>query len=110
MMNKVVLIGRLTKDPELYYTKQGIAYVKFRLAVSRSFKNSLGQQEADFIDCTVWRKPAENIAIYCKKGSLVGVTGRIHNNNFENQEGKKVYRTEVTADSVAFLERKKVEA
>ncbi|MBO9129481.1 single-stranded DNA-binding protein [Bacillus sp. 165] len=109
-MNKVVLIGRLTKDPELYYTKQGIAYVRLRLAVSRSFKNSLGQQEADFINCTAWRKPAENIAVYCKKGSLIGVTGRIHNSHYQNEEGKKVYNTEIIADTVTFLDRKKVEA
>jgi single-strand DNA-binding protein len=104
MMNRVVLVGRLTKDPELKYTPNGVATASFTLAVNRSFTNSSGEREADFINCQVWRKPAENVANYLKKGSLAGVDGRIQTRNFEGQDGKRVYMTEVVAESVQFLE------
>jgi single-strand DNA-binding protein len=104
MMNRVVLVGRLTKDPELKYTPNGVATASFTLAVNRSFTNSSGEREADFINCQVWRKPAENVANYLKKGSLAGVDGRIQTRNFEGQGGKRVYMTEVVAESVQFLE------
>ncbi|WP_028401016.1 single-stranded DNA-binding protein [Ectobacillus panaciterrae] len=110
MMNRVVLIGRLTRDPELLYTKQGIAYAKIRVAVNRGFRNSQGEKQADFIDCTIWRKPAENVALYCKRGALIGITGRIHTNHYENEQGKRIYRTEVAAENVTFLEHKKERA
>ncbi|WP_416825976.1 single-stranded DNA-binding protein [Ectobacillus polymachus] len=110
MINRVVLIGRLTRDPELLYSKQGLAYAKIRIAVNRNFKNGNGEQETDFIDCTVWRKSAETITQYCAKGSLIGITGRIQTSSYENKEGKRVYGTNVSAENVTFLERKKENA
>lgn len=107
MINRTVLVGRLTKDPELKYTQSGLAVVRFTLAVNRAFKNGQGEQEADFIQCTAWRKTAENVANYLKKGSLCGVDGRIQTGSFDGQDGKKVYTTDVVADSVQFLESKK---
>jgi single-strand DNA-binding protein len=107
MMNRVVLVGRLTKDPELKYTPNGVAVCNFTLAVNRPFKNANGDNEADFIPCQVWRKPAENTANFLSKGSLAGVDGRIQVRNFEGQDGKRVYMTEIVADSVQFLEPKK---
>ncbi|AYC28393.1 single-stranded DNA-binding protein [Paenisporosarcina cavernae] len=104
MINRVVLVGRLTKDPELRYTPSGVAVARFTLAVNRTFSNQNGEKEADFINCTVWRKPAENVANFLKKGSLAGVEGRIQTGSYEGQDGKRVYTTEVVADSVQFLE------
>lgn len=106
MMNRVVLVGRLTKDPELRYTPNGVAVATFTLAVNRAFTNQQGDREADFINCVVWRKPAENVANFLKKGSLAGVDGRIQTRNYEGQDGKRVYVTEVQAESVQFLEPK----
>lgn len=105
-LNRVVLVGRLTKDPELKYTPSGVATASFTLAVNRSFTNQSGEREADFINCVVWRRPAENVANFLKKGSLAGVDGRIQTRNFEGQDGKRVYITEVVAESVQFLEPK----
>lgn len=107
MINSVTLVGRLTKDVDLRYTQQGKAAGNFTLAVNRPFKNANGEQEADFINCTAWGKQAENLANYMKKGSQVGVTGRLQTRNYENNEGRRVYVTEVVADQVAFLESKK---
>jgi single-strand DNA-binding protein len=104
MINRVVLVGRLTRDPELRYTPAGVAVATFTLAVNRPFSNQQGEKEADFISCVIWRKPAENVANYLKKGSLAGVEGRIQTRSYDNQEGKRVYVTEVLADSVQFLE------
>lgn len=104
MMNRVVLVGRLTKDPELRYTPNGVAVASFTLAVNRAFTNQQGEREADFINCVVWRKPAENVANFLKKGSLAGVDGRIQTRSYEGQDGKRVYVTEVLAESVQFLE------
>ncbi|MFB1081531.1 single-stranded DNA-binding protein [Jeotgalibacillus sp. JSM ZJ347] len=106
MMNRVVLVGRLTKDPDLRYTPSGVAVATFTLAVNRAFTNQQGDREADFINCVVWRRPAENVANFLKKGSLAGVDGRIQTRSYENQEGKRVYVTEVNAESVQFLEPK----
>ncbi|EAD6256750.1 single-stranded DNA-binding protein [Listeria monocytogenes] len=106
MMNRVVLVGRLTKDPELRYTPAGAAVATFTLAVNRPFKNGQGEQEADFIQCVVWRKPAENVANFLKKGSLTGVDGRVQTRNYEGNDGKRVYVTEIVAESVQFLEPK----
>jgi single-strand DNA-binding protein len=105
LLNRVVLVGRLTKDPDLRYTPNGVAVANFTLAVNRPFKND-GEQQADFINCVVWRRPAENLANFMGKGSLVGVDGRVQTRSFDNQEGKKVYVTEIVADSVQFLETK----
>ncbi|MGG0643761.1 single-stranded DNA-binding protein [Sporosarcina gallistercoris] len=104
MINRVVLVGRLTKDPELKYTQSGIAVTRFTLAVNRPFSSQSGEREADFINCVAWRKQAENTANFLRKGSLAGVDGRIQTSNFEGQDGKRVFMTEVVADSVQFLE------
>ena len=104
MMNRVVLVGRLTKDPELRYTPNGVPVATFTLAVNRNFSNQKGEREADFINCVIWRKPAENVANFLKKGSLAGVDGRIQTRNYEGQDGKRVYVTEIQAESVQFLE------
>jgi single-strand DNA-binding protein len=106
MINRVVLVGRLTKDPELKYTPNGIAVARFTLAVNRTFSNQQGEREADFINCVVWRKQAENTANFLRKGSLAGVEGRIQTSSFDGQDGKRVFMTEVVADSVQFLEPK----
>lgn len=104
MMNRAVLVGRLTRDPELRYTPSGVAVANFTLAVNRPFTNQQGERDADFINCVVWRRPAENLANYMKKGNMVGVDGRIQTRTYEDQDGKTVYVTEIVADSVQFLE------
>jgi single-strand DNA-binding protein len=106
MMNRVVLVGRLTKDPDLRYTPNGVPVATFTLAVNRPFASEGKEREADFINCVVWRKPAENVSNFLKKGSLAGVDGRIQTRNYEGQDGKRVYVTEVQAESVQFLEPK----
>ena len=107
MLNRVVLVGRLTKDPELRYTPNGAAVATFTLAVNRTFTNQSGEREADFINCVTWRRQAENVANFLKKGSLAGVDGRLQTRNYENQQGQRVFVTEVQAESVQFLEPKK---
>ncbi|MHC5278922.1 single-stranded DNA-binding protein [Listeria kieliensis] len=106
MMNRVVLVGRLTANPELRYTPAGVAVTTFTLAVNRTFTNQQGEREADFINIVVWRKPAENAANFLRKGNLAGVDGRVQTRNYEGQDGKRVYVTEVVAESVQFLEPK----
>lgn len=106
MINRVVIVGRLTKDPDLRYTPNGVPTATFTLAVNRPFTNQQGERESDFIQCVVWRKAAENVANFLKKGSLAGVDGRIQTRNYEGQDGKRVYVTEVLAESVQFLEPK----
>ncbi len=107
MLNRWVGVGRLTKDVDLKYTPNGVPVASFTLAVNRTFTNQQGEREADFINCVVWRKPAENAANYLSKGSLTGVDGRLQTRSYEGQDGKRVYVTEVVADSVQFLEPKK---
>lgn len=104
MINRVVLVGRLTRDPDLRYTPSGIAVANFTVACNRPFKNEQGESEADFINCVTWRKTAENLAQYMKKGSMIGVDGRIQTRSYEGQDGKAVYVTEVLAESIQFLE------
>ncbi|PAD17387.1 single-stranded DNA-binding protein [Shouchella clausii] len=104
MLNRVILVGRLTKDPALKYTPNGVAVANFTLAVNRPFTNQQGERDADFINCVVWRKPAENVSTYLQKGSLAGVDGRVQTRSYENNEGKRVFVTEVVAESVQFLE------
>ncbi|MFS0878065.1 single-stranded DNA-binding protein [Solibacillus isronensis] len=104
MINRVVLVGRLTKDPELRYTPSGVPMARFTIAVNRTFSGQNGEREADFIGCLAWRKQAENLANFMKKGSLIGVEGRIQTGSFEGQDGKRVYTTDVIVDSVQFLE------
>lgn len=106
MINNVTLVGRLTKDPELKYTPSNVAVATFTLVVNRNFKGANGEREADFINCMMWRKPAELFSEWCKKGNLVGVTGRIQTRNYENQEGRRVYLTEVVADGFERLEKR----
>ncbi len=103
MLNKVVLIGRLTKDPELRYTTSGIAVARFTLAVDRGFKGQDGQKQADFIPIIVWRGAAESCAKYLQKGRLVAVAGRIQTGSYD-KDGQRHYTTEVVADEVRFLE------
>ena len=102
-MNKVILIGRLTKDPEMRTMTSGIANTTFSVAVNRPFTNQNGEREADFINCVTWRKQAENVAKYCNKGSQVAVEGRIQTRSYDHQDGTKRYVTEVVADNVTFL-------
>ena len=104
MINNVVLVGRLTKDPDLRYTSSGTAVATFTLAVNRNFSSQNGEKETDFINCVIWRKSAEILANYAKKGSLIGVTGRIQTRNYENQQGQRVYVTEVVAENFQLLE------
>lgn len=106
MINRVVLVGRLTKDPELRYTSSNIPVSKFTLAVNRTFAGPSGEREADFIQCVVWRKQAENLAKFVRKGSLVGVEGRIQTGSYDDKDGIRKYTTEVIGDSVQFLEPK----
>lgn len=107
MINNVVLVGRLTRDVDLRYTSNGTAYASFTVAVERNFKNQNGEKETDFINCAMWRKAAENLANYTKKGSLIGIEGRIQTRNYDNQQGQRVYVTEVLAEKFSFLESAK---
>lgn len=104
MINNVVLIGRLTRDVELRYTPSNIAVATFNLSVNRNFKNQDGEREADFINCVMWQKSAENLANWTRKGMLIGITGRIQTRSYENQQGQRVYVTEVVADNFQLLE------
>jgi single-strand DNA-binding protein len=106
MMNRVILVGRLTKDPELRYTPSGAAVATFTLAVNRTFTNQQGEREADFLNIVVWKRAAENAANFLKKGSLAGVDGRLQSRSYEGQDGRRVFVTEVVAESVQFLEPK----
>ncbi|HCZ0435315.1 TPA: single-stranded DNA-binding protein [Staphylococcus aureus] len=106
MLNRAVLVGRLTKDPELRSTPNGVNVGTFTLAVNRTFTNAQGEREADFINVVVFKKQAENVKNYLSKGSLAGVDGRLQTRNYENKDGQRVFVTEVVADSVQFLEPK----
>ncbi|EKU48186.1 single-stranded DNA-binding protein [Staphylococcus massiliensis] len=110
MINRVVLVGRLTKDPEYRTTPSGVSVATFTLAVNRTFTNAQGEREADFINCVVFRKQAENVNNYLSKGSLAGVDGRIQSRSYENQEGRRIFVTEVVCDSVQFLEPKSAQS
>lgn len=105
-MNKVFLIGRLTRDPELRYTSSNIAVATFSIAVDHNFSNAAGEREADFINIVVWRKQAENVKNYMHKGSQVAIDGRIQTRSYDDTDGKKRYVTEVVADNVQFLDSK----
>ncbi len=105
MMNRVILVGRITKDPEVKMTQSNIAVATFTLAVNRQFADQSGERQADFIQCVVWRKQAENLARFVKKGALLGVEGRIQTRQYETENGMR-YVTEVVCDSVQFLESK----
>ncbi len=106
-MNKVFIVGRLARDPELRYPSNSQnAVANIVVAVNRPFENAQGERVADFINVTVWRKQAENVKKYLSKGSLVGVEGRIQVSSYDGTDGKKIYRTDVVADNVQFLESK----
>ena len=105
-LNRVVLVGRLTRDPELRYTGSGVAVANGNIACNRPFKNQNGENEADFINFVVWKKAAENLANYMKKGSQIGIDGRIQTRSYEDKNGNMQYVTEVVADSIQFLESK----
>ncbi|MBM7652621.1 single-strand DNA-binding protein [Neobacillus cucumis] len=106
MINQVTLVGRLTRDPELKKTTEGISVTHITLAVNRSFRNQNGEMEADFVPCTLWRRAAENTSQYCRKGTVVGITGRLQSRHYDNKEGKRVYVTEVVAETIRFLSAK----
>lgn len=102
-MNKVILIGRLTRDPELRYTGSNTPVATFSLAVNRPFTNQSGEREADFINCVVWRKLAETVKNYLSQGSQVAVEGRIQTRNYDDQNGQKRYVTEVIVENIDFV-------
>ncbi|HFU4217782.1 TPA: single-stranded DNA-binding protein [Streptococcus suis] len=104
MINNVVLVGRLTRDAELRYTPSNLAVATFTLAVNRPFKNEAGEREADFINCVIWRQQAENLANWAKKGALIGITGAIQTRSYDNQQGQRVYVTEVLVSQFQLLE------
>ncbi|RXA82592.1 single-stranded DNA-binding protein [Latilactobacillus sakei] len=106
MINRVVLVGRLTRDVDLRYTQAGNAAGTFSLAVNRQFTNANGDRKADFINCVIWRKPAENLSNFTHKGSLIGIDGRLQTRNYESKEGQRVYVTEVVVDNFSLLESK----
>lgn len=108
MINNVVLVGRLTKDMDLRYTNSGTAVGTFTLAVNRNFTSQSGNREADFINCVIWRKPAETMANYTRKGTLVGIVGRIQTRFYDNSQGQRVYVTEVICERFQLLESKDV--
>ncbi|WCA22554.1 single-stranded DNA-binding protein [Candidatus Phytoplasma oryzae] len=107
MINKVILVGRITKEPELRFVSEDIPLVNFTLAVERNFVNSLGNKETDFIRCVIWRKQAENFVKYVTKGTLLGVEGSIQVRSFDNENNQKQYITEISCTSFYFLESKK---
>lgn len=107
MINRVVLVGRLTRDPDLRTTGSGISVATFTLAVDRQFSNAQGERGADFINCVIWRKAAENFANFASKGSLVGIDGRIQTRSYDNKDGQRVYVTEVVVDNFTLLESRR---
>lgn len=109
-MNNANLVGRLTRPVDLRYTQTGIAYGSFTIAVSRKYKNKDGEREADFINCVIWKKGAELLANYTQKGSLIGVSGPIQTRSYDNQQGQRVYVTEVLVENFDFLESRKNDA
>ena len=109
-MNNANLVGRLPRPVDLRYTQSGIAYGSFTLAVTRKYKNKDGEREADFINCVIWKKGAELLANYTQKGSLIGVSGPIQTRSYDNQQGQRVYVTEVLVENFDFLESRKNDA
>lgn len=109
-MNNANLVGRLTRPVDLRYTQTGIAYGSFTIAVNRKYKNKDGEREADFINCVIWKKGAELLSNYTQKGSLIGVSGPIQTRSYDNQQGQRVYVTEVLVENFDFLESRKNDA
>lgn len=108
MINNVCLVGRLTRPVDLRYTSNGTAFGSFSLAIDRNYKKESGEKETDYINCVIWRKPAVNLSNFTKKGSLIGVEGRLQSRSYENHEGQKVYVTEVLVENFSLLESKAV--
>lgn len=108
MINSVSLTGRLTREVDLRYTQSGTAVGTFTIAVDRQFTNAQGERETDFINCVIWRKSAENFSNFTRKGSMVGVQGHIQTRNYENNQGQRVYVTEVVVENFALLESRAV--
>lgn len=106
LINQVTLVGRLTKDPDLHYTADGKPVLNITLALNRHYRNQFGETLTDFVQCTLWNKIAENTSKYCAKGSMLGITGRIQTRHYDNKDGKRVYVTEVIADTVQFLSKR----
>lgn len=106
MINNVTLIGRLTRDAELRYTPNNIATAQFNIACNRNFKNANDEYDADFINCVMWREQAERFCNWTRKGMLVGIVGRIQTRSYENQQGQRVYMTEVVAENFQVLEKR----
>ncbi len=106
-MNKIELIGRLTADPELRYNSTNVAYSRFNIAVNRNFLNQDGERDADFISCVAWRKTAELICEYFKRGSQIGIDGRLQTGSYEREDGSKVYTSDVIVENITFLDKKK---
>ena len=106
MINNVTLIGRLTRDAELRYTPNNIATAQFNIACNRNFKNANDEYDADFINCVMWREQAERFCNWTRKAMLVGIVGRIQTRSYENQQGQRVYVTEVVAESFQVLEKR----
>lgn len=104
MLNRVVLVGRITRDPELRYTQTGIPVVSFSLAVDSGFGDQQGERKADFFNCVAWRNNAENMAKFIKKGALLGIDGRLQSRTYQTQNGENRYVVEVVCDTVRFLE------
>jgi single-strand DNA-binding protein len=109
-MNKVILMGRLTRDPEVKTTQNQVEVCSFTLAVDRRYKNADGKKDADFISCVAWRKTAQLLGQYFKKGSRLGVVGSVSTRTYDDKEGKKVYVTEVAVDEIEFIDSKKDDA
>lgn len=107
MINRAVLVGRLTRDADLRYTQSGVAVAQFTVAVNRTFTNSAGEREADYVQCVIWRKAAENFNKFTEKGSLVGIDGRIQTRHYDNDQGNRVYVTEVIVDNFSLLESRR---
>lgn len=107
-INSVVLVGRMTRDAELRYTPSNVAVATFTIAVNRQFKSQNGEKEADFINVVIWRQQAENLANWAKKGALVGIQGSIRTRSYDNQQGQRVYVTEVLAENFQLLESRSV--
>lgn len=109
MINRTIVTGRLVKNIEIRYTQNNIAVTQFTLAITRKFKNANGDYESDFINCVAYKSTAELLSKYVKKGDLLGIEGRIQTRNYENEEGKRIYITEIVVDSIDFLQSKKEE-
>ncbi|MBM7096873.1 MULTISPECIES: single-stranded DNA-binding protein [Alteribacter] len=107
MLNQVNLIGRIVKDPDLSYTKDGVPLSRFSVAVKRNYKNQSGKYDADFIPCTLWQESAERVAEHCGKGSMVSVSGRLQTKLYEDGNNKRIFRMDMIAENVQFLQLKK---